>query len=112
MIAAGQCLNFSCLFVLNFDFLFYLETVNVFPLSSQLTIKGIIYISSVRLSFHLSHFFRKGKRIACKPSNDASLFFGLNHACVKEQLVLVLSSVSRRCLLFAEVSNYMHFGKL
>ena len=40
MIAAGQCLNFSvCLFVLNLFFICFLKTANVFPLSSQLTMK-------------------------------------------------------------------------
>ena len=61
-------------------------------------------------SFNLSHFFSTGKRIACKPSNGAS--FSLSFDRVKEQLVVVLSSVSRRCLLFAEVLNYIHLGKL
>ena len=64
----------------------------------------------LRLSFNLSHFFSTGKRIACKPSNCAS--FSLSFDRVKEQLVVVLSRVSRRCLLFAEVLNYIHLGKL
>ena len=67
---------------------------------------------SLHLSFNLSHFFSTGKRIACKTSNDASFSLSFDHACVKEHLVLVLSSVSRRYLLFAEVLNYMYFGKL
>ena len=67
---------------------------------------------SLNQSFNLSHFFSTGKRIACKPSNDASFSLSFDHACVKEHLVVVLSSVSRRCLLFAEVLYYIHFGKL
>ena len=67
---------------------------------------------SLHLSFNLSHFFSTGKRIACKPSNGASFSLSFDRACVKEQLVVVLSRVSRRCLLFAEVLNYIHFGKL
>ena len=67
---------------------------------------------SLHQSFDLSHFFRKGKRIACKPSNDASFSLSFDRACVKEQLVVVLSSVSRRRLLFAEVLKRMHLAKL
>ena len=40
MIAAGQCLSFSvCLFALNLFLICFLKTANVFPLSSQLTMK-------------------------------------------------------------------------
>ena len=70
----------------------------------------MICILSLHLSFYLSHLFRTGKRIACKPSNDASSFLSFDHACVKEQLVLVLSSVSGRCLQIAEVLNHMHLA--
>ena len=113
MIAAGQCLSFSvCLCVLNFVFILFFRDSNVFPLSCQLTIKRN-YLSVVFTSIFKSFsFFRTGKRIACKPSNGASFSLSFDRACVKEQLVLVLSSVSRRCLLIAEVLNYMHFGKL
>ena len=87
--------GFFCLFVLNFILICFLYTANVFPLSSQLTTKrhGLyIVFTSIFLSF------RTGKRITSKASNDASSFLSFDHACVKEQLVLVLSSVSRRCL--------------
>ena len=96
MIAAGQCLNFSvCLFVLNLFFICFLKTANVFPLSSQLTIKiNDLYI--VFTPIFLT-FFRTGK-IACNPSDDASFSLSFDHACVKEQLVLILSSVSRKRL--------------
>ena len=95
MIAAGQCLNFSvCLFVLNLFFICFLKTANVFPLSSQLTMKINLYI--VFTSIFLT-FFRTGK-IACYPSNDASFSLSFDHACVKEKLVLILSSVSRKRL--------------
>ena len=72
----------------------------------------MICILCSHLSLNLSHFFSTGKRITCEPSNGASFSLSFDRACVKEQLVVVLSSVSRRCLLFAEVLNYMHFGKL
>ena len=96
MIAAGQCLSFSvCLFALNLFLICFLKTANVFPLSSQLTIKiKDLYI--VFTSIFLI-FFRTGK-IACKPSNGASFSLSFDRACVKEKLVVVLSSVSRRRL--------------
>ena len=92
--------EFFCLFVLNFIFdLFFFTQRTFFPLSSQLTTKkGMVCILSLHLSFYFSLFFRTGKRITCKASNDASSFLSFDHACVKEQLVLVLSSVSGRCL--------------
>ena len=116
MIAAGQCLSFSVCLFFNFVVVFvFFKRQQTFFLSCQLTIRRndlYVVFTSIFQSFNLSHFFSTGKRIACKPSNDASFSLSFDRACVKEQLVVVLSSVSRRCLLFAEVLNYMHFGKL
>ena len=72
----------------------------------------MICILSLRLSFHLSHFSGKGSGLPVSRPMMLPFSLSFDHASVKEQLVLVLSSVSRRCLLFAEVLNHMHFGKL
>ena len=111
MIAAGQCLSFSVCLFFNFVVVFFFKRQQTFFVSCQLTIRRndlYVVFTSIFLIFSV-----QGSGLpVIKPSNGASFSLSFDRACVKEQLVVVLSSVSRRCLLFAEVLNYMHFGKL
>ena len=78
--------EFLCLFVcFEFILICFFKTANVFPLSSQLTMKiNDFYIVFTSIFQSFSFFFSTGKRIACKPSNDASFSLSFDHASVKE----------------------------
>ena len=68
MIAAGKCLNFFCLFVSNFVFVFiFLETANVFPLTSQLTMKINDFYVVLKSILYLSHFSGQGRLPVSRP---------------------------------------------
>ena len=59
--------EFFCLFVSNFVFVFFLETANVFPLTSQLTIKMNDLYVVLKYIPYLFHFSGQGRLPVSRP---------------------------------------------